>query len=163
MILREATDKDLPQLATFCDKVWKQLGIEATLPLSRFQDRKADRVRFFVLFEDDEMQAALGGSPFRSVDGDGYNIWLFTVNQKHRDRMKMLDAVVLYCCHIAISEGNTRIVSVRRPGQAGTLLYGDTVGMSSEPKPGDHIDRIGDAKAMMKAILDRRPEWQISP
>lgn len=169
MIVREATDEDLPALAQFTHARLVALGYKPAISTEWLQDQRAVGYRLMALWDQGMIAAVLGGRPFDSADGPGYNISLFLANPDHPNPLKALDAVAFYSCNIAMSEGRPIVTVTRDLAMAG-LIYGrDYAGMKAQdaghhPITGEttHLHSTGDATTITKAILVRRPEWVLS-
>jgi hypothetical protein len=105
------------------------------------------------------MLAALCALALETDRGPGYEIITFVVDQDRPDKIKLLDAISIYACNIAMSEGRPVVVS-RRDKRIQAAVYGrDTLKMETREEPWE-ITQLGGAQAIIKNILDRRPEWR---
>jgi hypothetical protein len=168
VILREATDDDLRPLMALCRKVWTQLGVPFDTSLDRFRSLQAHGFRIAVLYHSPpasggaaDLTAALAAHPLETDRGPGFEIKSFVVDQDRADNVELLDALSLYSCNIALSEGRHVILSRRDKRIPGTVYGRDLLDMETQ----DHdtcILQIGDAQAIIERIFQRRPEWRTS-
>ncbi|KKN47447.1 hypothetical protein LCGC14_0662870 [marine sediment metagenome] len=161
VIFRETTDADLKPLYDLCRKVWTQLGIPFDTSIDRFRDLKDTGFRIVVLYVGTDLQAALIAYPLETVQGKGYEIKTFVVNQDLQDKTRLLDALSLYAMNIGVSEGRRVVVSHHIKGVKGASYTRDMLGMDTSQGNDAYIYQIGHAPDMMRHILDRRPEWQL--
>ncbi len=161
MILREATDDDLPPLHDLARKVWTQLDIPFDTSLERFRALQRGRFRIIVLWDGKAMPAALIAHPIETDRGPGMEIATFVVDQERPDKLNLLDALSLYAMNIAASEGRYIVVSIRPRRTKGTVYGRDRLGMETLPTHSDQVHQIGHSAGMMAHILARRPEWQL--
>ncbi len=158
MILREATPDDLRPLLRLAKKAWTRLGVPFDTDIDRFR-KWADQVRIVVLYDAGRLAAALGGRPFDTEHGPGFEVVLFVVDPDAADKIKLLDAVSLYARNIAVSEGRYAVLS--RSYNLTPTLYGrDTLRMDAVDAR-SRVEQTGDARTLAHRILERRPEWRL--
>ncbi len=161
VIVREATDADLKPLEAFCRKAWDQLGTTyvADFGVARLAKMAEGGRRYFVLFDNAALVAALSGRAMKTDHGSGYEIGLFVADPKRSDRLALLDALSLYALKVAVSEG-VEVIHTRRDKRMSGPVYGrDRAGMDAEHESTGHLFQVGEPKAMIAAILKRNPEW----
>jgi hypothetical protein len=163
IILREATGDDLLPLARLCHLAWTAGGItyDTTDVRDRFDRLRVQGTRIIVLYDGNAMLAALTAYPIDTPQGPGHAVDTFVVHPDAPDKLLLLDALTLYACNIAMSERRP-IVTSRRPKTA-TTTYGITqVGMDAQDKGGETL-QTGAADVIIARILERRPQWRLSP
>lgn len=159
MILREATDDDLPPLLRLAKKAWTRLGIPFGTDIDRFR-KFAAGARIVVLWDNLGLTAALAARPIETDRGPGLEVVFFVVDPDASDKTQLLDAVSLYACNLALADQRPVIVSRWRKSTPG-LRYGrDLVGMDAHDEGGDRVQQIGHAATIARRILERRPEWR---
>lgn len=161
LIIREARKDDVKPLVAFCNKVWTQLGMPWEATLDRVLRMQEQEFRTIVLYDGKGMVAALTAHPIETDRGPGYEVPMFAVDQERPDRLKLLDAISMYACNVAMSEGRRVVSSPSLKAVPGPAYGKEFVGMESEDM-GDSYRQTGDARDIIKAILARRPEWRTS-
>ncbi len=161
LTLREATDADLRPFHALAIKVWSQLGVAFDPDFARFRRIRDGRHRIVVLWQDDQLVAALVAIPIATDRGPGFEIKAFVVDQDLQDKTTLLDALSLYAMNIALAEGRTIVVSHRPRRIAGTVYGRDKLGMDTTRGDDAYIHQIGYAPDMMARIFQRHPEWQL--
>jgi hypothetical protein len=151
---------DLRPLHALAVKVWGQLGIPVNTSVARFRALREQRFRIVVLWDGDALPAALIAHPIEAVRGPGYEIKAFIVDQARADKIKLLDAISMYACNIAAAEGRRVVVSARPKAVTGVVYGRDVLRMHADDRPTE-VYQTGDAQAIIKNILDRRPEWRL--
>jgi hypothetical protein len=164
MILREATRADLRPAAECCQAVWTKINnpTAAEGAVERFETLQDKGIRLFVLWHEGKVEAVVGGPRMSSTRGLGYKVTLLVVNLEHPDRLELLDAIVLYCMNILMSEGYHVIHTVRPKSETGPFYGRDFLGMEEE----DFAHELwywGESKEMMERIYERHPEWRQLP
>ena len=161
LILREATEKDLPPLITLLNKVWAQLDVPFKADLKSIRRLSKRGLRVVVLWLDGEMVAALGAHHVETDRGPGFKVIPFVVDQNRPDRLKLLDAISLYALNIGQSEGRSIVASESDKRVPGGVYGRDFLAMDAHDDGVGHIQQIGYAPDMMARILERHPEWQL--
>lgn len=166
--LREATRDDLPPLLRLCEKVWAQLGVPFDTGLAHFHALEGHGFRIVVLYDSPpasggtaDLVAALTAHRLETDRGPGFEIRSFVVDQDRADKVKLLDALSFYSCNIALSEGRHVVLSRRDKRIPGTVYGRDLVDMETQDHDA-HILQIGDARAIIQRIFQRRPKWRTS-
>lgn len=158
MILREATTDDLWPLMALCKKAWTHLGIPFDTDLPRFK-KWAAKVRTVVLYDDTGLTAALAARHAETDRGPGFEVVLFVVDPDASDKIKLLDAVSLYACNLALADQRPIIISRWRKTTPGVRYGRDLVSMDARDDGADRVQQIGHAQTIAQRILARRPEW----
>ena len=169
MILREATRDDLRPLAALCLRSWPRLGApHRTDALAWLRALRGTGGRITVLWQDGQLLAAVIARPVETDRGGAYHIPAWVVDQDRADWLALADAIVLYSCNIAMSEGRRIVLSERDPRATGAYYGRDLLGMEAEDVGVDTaggpsgLHQRGDAQAIAQAVLDRNPEWRSS-
>lgn len=160
MILREATDDDLRPFLDLCVKSWSHVGLDFDTEHIHRQLRSKG-LRVMVAYDGPDLVAGLAALPMETLDGLGYLITMFAVDHEHRDALMLQDAVSLYACNIAMSEGRRVVCSQWLKSTLRTRYGRDVLGMAQEDR-GTSVEQTDDAQAIIENIFTRRPEWQIS-
>ena len=169
MNLRRATVADLPALAAFANRELECIGVRHTITADYLRAIR-DSARFHLLEEEGVISAALCAVPIQTADGPGFQITLLLVASDHPDTIRALDAISLYGCNVALSQG-CRVIVAQLPVKAATA-YGysrDMIGLATENAGVDTrtgalaaVRQQGDARAIIERIFERRPEWRLS-
>jgi hypothetical protein len=163
VILREAVGKDYPSLARFLNVEVRRLGYEGAFTAQSLARTTKAGLRLVALWDEGMIAAVLGASPIETDTGPGYEVQILVTNRRHPDRIKALDAIVLYACNLAVSERRYRILSERSPESTAVYYGRDYAGMpSTSPQGAVGYGNDGDARDILPVILKRRPEWRIS-
>jgi hypothetical protein len=130
MILREATRADLRPAAECCQAVWTKINNlqAAEGAVERFETLQAKGIRLFVLWHEGKVEAVVGGPRMKSARGPGYKVTILVVNLEHPDRLTLLDAIVLYCMNVLMSEGYHVIHTIRPKSEIGPFYGRDFLG-----------------------------------
>jgi hypothetical protein len=160
VIIREATDADIRPLHDLAVKAWTQLAIPFDTNIDRLRRLQQQRFRIIVLYDGSEIVAALTAHPLETDRGPGYTVAMFVVDQERPDRMTLLDAIAMYACNIAMSEGRRIVVSEWSKATPG-VRYGRDILAFQTQDMFDHVRQTGDAQAVIANILRRHPEWQL--
>lgn len=166
--LREAVPDDLPPLLRLCEKAWAQLGVPFDTSLARFRSLSAHGFRIVVLYDSPpasdgaaDLVAALTAHALETDRGPGFEIKAFVVDQDRPNRVELLDALSLYSCNLALSEGCHVVLSRHDKRISGTVYGRDLLGMEAQDHDA-YILQIGDAQSIIERIFERRPEWRTS-
>lgn len=160
VILREATEADLRPLHDLAVKAWRQLKIPVDTNIDRFRRLRDTGYRIIVLYDAGQLLAALIAHPLETDRGPGYTVAMLVVDHERPDRMTLLDAISMYACNIALSEGRTVVVSEWSKTTPGVRYGRDILSFDTE----DAFERVrqtGDAQAVVANILGRHPQWQL--
>lgn len=161
MILREAIKDDLPAVVTLCRRTWMAIGLPHDITVARLEGR-LPRLRLVVLYEGKDLLAVLGAVPGSFEGRPAFSAGLLAVDQKRKDKLDILDAIVLYGLNIALAEGRAAIVS-RRDKRTTSAPYGvDLLGMAVSGDATTDYHQEGAAQEMAELILKRHPEWLTS-
>lgn len=162
VIVREATDADLRPMLALCEKEWKHLGARHTINITRLR-HLYHTMRIMVLYDGKDLVATLMGRSLETDRGPGYSIGVLVVDHDRTDRIALVDAVAMYGCNIAMSEGRRIVASQWKPPTfcLSNVRYGRDVLRFQINDEFDTIRQTGDAKAVIANILSRHPEWQL--
>lgn len=156
MILREATDADLPTLAPFLQRELTAWGFDAHTTTATVRALFRGRRRYAYVTEDDAIVAVGTFHPFQTKRGPAYEIPIFVSSIDHPDKLRVMDALALFICNLLRSEGILHLISHRpdHPHIAGLYArYGFTI-----DKGADGL-RWGNTETAIANILTARPEW----
>ena len=169
MILRRATAADLPALAAFAKRELECVGIRHTITADYLRAIRSS-ARFHLLEEEGVISAALCAVPIQTADGPGFQITLILVASSHPDPVRALDAICLYGCNVALSQG-CRVIVAQLPVKAAVAfgysrdhlaLRTEDAGIDTRTGAVAAVRQQGDAQAIIKRIFERRPEWRLS-
>lgn len=161
MILRELVERDVPAMVELCGREWVRLGVSAGASADRFRDMIAhQRYRIVGALEGGQLVAVLVAHPIKTDQGPGYTVRALVVDHVHPDTLLLLDAVALYACSLALSEGRRVVVSEWSPRTPGIRYGRDVLGFETVREYG-RVRQTGDAQAVVRSILGRRPEWRL--
>lgn len=162
---------DRDRLSAFCCKVWEQMKLPYASSFSTFIAQEAlggqpTKYRVALLWDKDEIVAALASMPMETDKGPGFTIVLVIVDQDRPDKMRLLDYLALFSGLQAIAEKRYAIVS---RDVAKDYIYGrDSVGMKAEVigrEPGTNkpmqLGLSADVRDIVKFLLEKHPEWQL--
>ena len=158
MILREATIDDVQPALKLAKKSWKHLGIPFDTKVSPFPFSNPRGARMIVAYGGKKLLAALAARPINTADGLGFQIYLYVTDHDEFDPALALDAVSLYSCILANSEGKYVVLSRSIKAVPATFYGRDTLGMDAFDY-GSGFLQVGDARSIAANILQRRPQW----
>ena len=169
MNLRRATAADLPALAAFANRELECIGVRHTITADYLRSIRLS-ARFHLLEEEGVITAALCAVSIETADGPGVQITLLLVASGHPDPVRALDAISLYGCNVALSQGRPVIVAQLPVKAATAYVYSrDFLGLETQDAGIDTrtgavaaVRQQGDAQAIMERIFERRPEWRLS-
>lgn len=120
--------------------------------------------RWMTLQEDGEITAALGLWP--TTPDVSYVVPYLVVAGDHPDKVKALDALVLWGSNQLAGEGVKLIYTLEAPAgddpRAGSAWATVHSGLKIDPLTLDSGARTGTPQDLIDAILTRRPEWRTS-
>ncbi len=164
VIVREATDADLPDFSALADSELSNLSLSRdgiTVPLLRPRLRE-DRWRFAVALEEGEIRAIMAGVKIETAEwGPGFQITLLLADTSHPDWLTALDTVAMWLANRAQAEGRSFMFGVQKPSQA--RRYRRLYNLTTEPTRSDETSTFqwGWAHEMIATVLARHPEWQL--
>ncbi len=162
---RLATEKDIPDIVEFLNRVWGQMGLshvateETYLKLNL--GAKAEGQRMSLLFDGDKIVAALGSSPVKTDQGLGFMLHTVAVEQRP-DKIDLLDEISLWSARLAVLENRPIITfSSKEKSEYGRDMLGmdvEDAGVNTET--GEVKQQGGgDCRLIIGEILKRHPEW----
>ncbi len=160
MILREATDADLPDITTFIKRELTAWGFDVHTTTVSVRALFNARRRFAFVTEDDAIVAVGTMHPIKTDRGPTYEIPLLLTSATHPDWLRVMDALSLFICNLLSSEGIQYLVSRQTDHPHVTGLY-DRYGFSQFVSAGDY--RWVRIETPIDVIFRARPEWRPSP
>ncbi len=155
MILREATDADLPDLAPFLQRELTAWGFDAHTTTATVRALFAHRRRYAYVIEDDAIVAVGVFHPIETERGPAYEIPIFVSSVTHPDKLRVMDALALFICNLLRSEGILHLTS-RRPDHPHIASLYARYGFVQEE---GHSFRSVLTETPIANVLRERPEW----
>lgn len=170
MIICEATEADVKELSKFLHDTLTAWGysLESLDAYHKKMLQRMPQTRYAFLSEGGEVACALAVRPVEwQGKGTVFEILIWTAPPTHPDKLRVLDALALWGFNLIRSEGVQYIFS-RQPRPTSVLYGRDHLGQEvwegdGVPEKDDRIFQWGKVESMMARILERRPEWRLSP
>ncbi len=159
VIVREAPDADLPDLARFLQRELTAWGFDAHTTTATVRALFKARRRYAYVTEDDAIVAVGTFHPIETQLGPTYEIPLFLGSTTHPDRLRIMDALALFICNRLRSEGILHLITFQPDHPHVTGLFTRYGFVQPEGADWSSVK----TETPVANILRERPEWRPSP